>query len=301
MEKYLDLARLGKNEWWRTVLAVALMLFMWQLLGALPAVLLTINAIQQPGFQPGSASHGFPGAETLAGFLAIMLASVFFAAGIYLSMRFIHQRSWRTLVTPEKSINAKRLGQGFAAWFVLAALISVVEALLYPGRYVWQWQMGHFLPYAILALVFIPIQTTAEELFFRGYILQGFGLRSRNTWLLCSLSGLLFGLPHLLNPEASTNYSLLGFFYFAFGFFLAFITLRDGRLELALGAHAANNLFSVLIANYTVSVLPSPSIFSIKTLDAGYSVVSAICAMGIFVCLFFWPWKKKEREEKGLG
>ncbi len=113
--------------------------------------------------------------------------------------------------------------------------MSVVEALLYPGRYVWTLDLQHLFPFVFLALFFIPIQTSAEELFFRGYILQGFGLRLRNIWVLSAISGLLFGLPHLLNPEASVNYPLFGFYYFAFGFSLAYITLRDGRSGTGIG------------------------------------------------------------------
>jgi len=97
----------------------------------------------------------------------------------------------------------------------------------------------------------------------------------------------------MLNPEATVNYPLLGLYYFAFGFCLAFITLKDGKLELALGAHAANNLFSVLIANYTITALPSPSIFTVKVLDAVYSVPAALLGMIIFVLLFTGPWRER--------
>jgi CAAX protease family protein len=211
---------------------------------------------------------------------------VFFVCGIYLVIRFIHQRPFRTLMTPARSIDWRRLLQGFGVWFVLASLMSVIEALLFPGRYVWTLDMRQFLPFVFPALMLVPIQTSAEELFFRAYILQTVGLRLRNIWVLSAISGLLFGLPHLLNPEASVNYPLFGFYYFAFGFSLAYITLREGRLELALGAHAANNLFSVLFANYTITVLPSPSLFTITVLDAVYSVPAALIGMMIFVWLF---------------
>lgn len=153
--------------------------------------------------------------------------------------------------------------------------------------------MPRLVPFVFLALVFIPIQASAEELFFRGYILQVAGLRLRNMWVLCTLSGLLFGLPHLLNPEASVNYPLFGFYYFAFGFTLAYISLRDGRLELALGVHIANNLFSVIFANYTITVLPTPSLFTITVLDAVYSVPAALVGMVIFVWLFTVPLRGK--------
>ena len=293
MQAYLDLARQGKNGWWRSLLAVFLILFMWQILGAVPGAALIIWAALTNGPRAGNLTGALPGVGMLAGFIAIMLASVLFLVGIILAMRFIHHRSVRTLITPSRSIMWRRFFQGFGIWFLLACLIAIVEAGLYPGRYTLSWDPLKSIPFSLLGLILIPIQTSAEELFFRAYILQGVGLRQRNIWVLSVISGVLFGLPHLLNPEASINYPLMGLYYFGFGFMLAFITLRDGRLELALGAHAANNLFSILIANTTITVLPSPSIFTINVLDAVYSVPAAVIGMVIFVWLFVGPLKGK--------
>jgi uncharacterized protein len=297
MQIYLELARRGKNEAWRSVLAVLSMLVAWQVLGAIPSAVLLVWMALHGQLSAGNLGANLPGMDTLAGFVALMLASVFFLGGITLSIRFIHHRSLRTLVTPARKLAWGRLFQGFGVWFGLVALMSLVEALVYPGRYVWSLNMSRFVPFFFLALIFIPTQTSAEELFFRGYVLQQIGLHWKNIWVLSAISGLLFGLPHLLNPEASVNYPLLGLYYISFGFSLAFITLRDGRLELALGAHAANNLFSVIIANYTITVLPSPSIFTIKVLDAVYSVPAAILGMAIFIFLFIGPWRRKEMVE----
>jgi membrane protease YdiL (CAAX protease family) len=300
MQNYLELARLGKNELWRSILAILLMLFSWQVLGAIPSAVLLVWMAFNGQLQIAGTLGILPGMDTLAGFIALMLASVFFLGGIFLAMRFIHRRPLRTLVTPARSLDWRRLFQGFGVWLGLIALMSLAEALIYPGRYVWTFDFSRFLPFLFLALIFIPIQTSAEELFFRGYLLQQIGLHSKNIWVLSCISGLIFGLPHLLNPEATVNYPLLGFYYFAFGFSLAFITLRDGKLELALGAHAANNLFSVIIANYTITALPSPSIFTIKVLDAFFSVPSAILGMGIFLFLFIGPWRRKEPVEESV-
>ena len=292
MQAYLDLVHSGKNEWWRYIIAVLLILFMWQVIGALPGAALLLWGMVGNGGPAGSLTGGFLGST--AGFVALMLASVFFVCGIVLAIRWIHRRPFWTLVTPARPLAWGRLFQGFAVWFVLAVLISGFEAYLYPGRYVWTLDMQRFLPFVFLALIFVPIQTSAEELFFRAYILQGVGLRTRNIWILCAISGLLFGLPHLLNPEASVNYPLLFLYYFAFGFSLAYITLREGRLELALGAHAANNLFSFIFANYTSSVLPTPSVFTVTVLDAVYSVPAALIGMVIFIWLFTGPLSGKE-------
>jgi hypothetical protein len=300
MDKYLDLARQGKYSWRRYVLAVAFILFMWQILGAIPSVFLLISGMVNGQIHTITDAITLPGVNPLVSFVALMLGSVAFLAGLTLAMRFIHGRPLRTLITPARSISWRRLLAGFGLWFLLIGLTSILEALFHPGRYGLTFKVEQFIPYAILALVLIPIQTSAEELFFRGYILQGVGLHSRNIWLLSAISGFLFMAPHFLNPEASSNYYLMGIYYFSMGAFLAYITLREGQLELALGVHAANNLFSVLIANYTFSSLPSPSLFTVDVLDPLFSVPAALVGIGIFLWLFLGPFRRTKSEPSPL-
>jgi len=286
---YLDLARQGKTGWRRFVLAVALILFMCQILGALPSIFLLIWLLADGNPQTGTSPSGqFMGIEPILSFAFPMLASVLFLIGIFLAIRLIHQRPFKTLITSARAVVWGRFFQGFTVWFILSGLMSLVEALLYPGRYIWTLDLRRYIPFAFLALVLIPIQTSAEELFFRGYILQGVGLRLRNIWILSAISGFLFMVPHFLNPEARLNYGMMGFYYFFIGAVMAYVTLRDGRLELALGLHAANNLFSALFANYVVTVMPTPSLFTVNTLDVVYSVSAAVIGLIVFVLVFYW-------------
>ncbi len=58
-------------------------------------------------------------------------------------------------------------------------------------------------------------------------------------------------------------------------------------LELALGMHAGNNLFAALFANYTITALPSPALFTIRTLDPVYSLISVVIGLRVFYAIFF--------------
>lgn len=295
MNEYLNLARLGKNHWWRYLLAVLAILFAWQIIGSVPAffLVLWVSLDGNPAtlVNPDATFEGVP---LIISFAVFMLASWAFLAGIFIAVRFIHGRRFLTLITPAASLNWKRFFQGFGLWFGLIALAALVEAVLYPGRYAWTLDLRAYLPFVFLALVMVPIQTSAEELFFRGYLLQGFGLRIRNIWILTFLSGFLFMLPHLLNPEAKLDYWLMGLNYFSIGAMMAYITLRDGRLELALGVHAANNLFTSLFANAVVTVLPTPSMFTVMELDVEYSTASLLVAILIFILLLLRSFRRRE-------
>jgi hypothetical protein len=63
-------------------------------------------------------------------------------------------------------------------------------------------------------------------------------------------------MPHLLaNPEVEAGFLLVALYYFGFGAFLAWVSLRDGTLELAFGAHAANNLYGAVVLSFEGSAL----------------------------------------------
>lgn len=284
---YLDAALEGKNEWWRYLIAVLVILFFWLVLGSIPVVAAVAVVLTDDDPATGVGQFGLIGIDPLLNFILLMFSFVAFLAGIFIAVRFIHQRPVRSLVTPAPQIDWGRLGQGFGIWIGLAALIALVEAVLFPARYQLTFQAARFLPFVPLVVLFIPMQTTAEELFFRGYVLQGFGRLTRNWFILAFLSGFLFMLPHLANPEVSAGPALLALFYFSLGAFLAIVTLKDNGLELALGVHAGNNLFTALLVNYEGSALPTPAIFTATELDPLFNLVASLAAMAVFYWLVF--------------
>ena len=269
--RYLALAQDGRNQWWRYLLAIPLVLFCWLGLGYLPYLWL--------------ASRGSLG--TVGFYVAINLSIVMMLLGLVLAMRFIHRRPVKTLVTPAPRIAWRRVLHGAAVWAAIGLAAAFIEHLLYPDRYYVSFDAAAFFPFALLALVLTPIQTTTEELLFRGYVMQALGLRMRRPLLIGVASALIFTLPHLANPEVRHGAVLLAASYFTIGFLLSMVTLRDGRLELAIGLHAANNLMLALVANYEDSVLASESIFTARELDPVYSFISLAVGAVIFYAIFF--------------
>lgn len=289
MGNYLEMARTGRNDWWRYLISFPVILMSYLFVGSIPAMLLMAYVLMDSDPSTSFSGTGFEGVPVILEFLILMLSFVPWIVATFLTVRFIHVRSLRTLITGEAHIRWKRIFAGAGVWFLIAALVSGVESFLYPGRYVLTFQPLTLLLFAGVALILIPIQTSAEELFFRGYLLQWMGLRLKNKWALAFLNGILFFVPHSINPEMATNSILIGLGYFVMGFFFALITLQDNGMELALGMHAANNLFAALFANYTVSALPSPSLFTVQTLDPVYGLVSVVIGMIVFYLVFFRP------------
>jgi hypothetical protein len=289
MNSYLDAVHQGKNNWWRYVLSIAVILFLWLIIGSIPVVVFSAYLMVDGNSNSGFTETGFSGVDPLAAFFVTMSGFLMFFLAIFISVRFIHGRPFKSLITPGQKINWKRLSFGFTFWFVIACLVSLFEAILYPDRYTVSFDPLPFLIFMVFALLLIPIQAACEELFFRGYLMQGLGLRIRGLIVLPLVSGLLFGALHLWNPEMTeTNGSwLLAASYFLIGWFAALITLLDGGLELALGLHVANNLYTALVANYTVSALPSESVFMVNVIDPLYGLISLVIGLLVFFMLAF--------------
>lgn len=290
---YLALAGEGRNEWWRYAIALFVIAFMWLVVGSMPLLALAVAVMidDNPATTVDATTGQFAGIHPGLPFIAIMLSFLCFVVGVYLAVRFVHQRRFLSLVTPG-AVRWGRLVEAFALWFMLSAATAMVEALLYPGRYQLTFQPLQFVIFLFFALVLIPVQTSAEEFFFRGYLLQSAGLLLRNPIILSVISGAVFMVPHLANPEMAVDILLLPVYYFLFGAFLAFVSLKDNGLELALAIHAANNLFAGLFANYAGSALATPAIFTANELDPVYTLVTTPIAMTVLYFWFFWPVRK---------
>ncbi|MCC7162234.1 MAG: CPBP family intramembrane metalloprotease [Anaerolineae bacterium] len=287
--QFLELSDQGKNGAGRWIGGTALILFCWLILGsfvAAPFLILSGAAFT------GDTSSGDP----FWNYLGLNLSFFGIWLGVWLAIRFIHQRAFRTLITPKPKMSWARVGVGFGTWLVLVALAQLIEFAIYPQRAQLTFNAAEWLRFLPLILILTPIQTSAEELLFRGYWLQGTGRLARNVIVLCIVNGLLFGLPHMFNPEVLSNPEntlLLFLNYFATGAVLAFYTLRDQRLELALGAHAANNMFAALAVNYKDSALTTPAIFTNPVLDAPFGLATLILIAAAFYLIVFRLFDRK--------
>jgi len=274
---FLDLGLLGKSARWRYLLGLILSLTVWifgSTLTMLPVLLM--RSLQITGEDPLAVNGLFSLNDlnthipAVLMFAAVTAGFIFLILGLWLALRVFHGRSLQTLVTPHRRINWMRAGQGALIWLLLSVLGSLVEALLYPGRYQFTFRVSEMALFLPAALVLTPIQSSAEELLVRGYMAQMTGKITRRFMLPLLLPSLVFMLLHAANLEVGSGWGWMFAFYFGFGALLSWITFKDNGLELALGIHTANNLFAFLFANYNGASVVSPSFFTVQTLDVTY-------------------------------
>lgn len=226
------------------------------------------------------------------------LGSIIF---LFIAVKFIHKQSITNLTTTRKKTDWKRILFAFFFWGIVSSGLLLLDYYLAPESYVYNFELKRFLVLALIAILLLPIQTSCEEYLFRGYLMQGIGVVAKNKWLPLIVTSTVFGLMHIANPEVEKLGYIVMVYYIGTGFFLGIITLMDEGMELALGFHAANNLFTALLVTSNWSALQTHSVFiDIAEPESGFMDI-ALPVFIIFPILLFifsrvykWTnWKEK--------
>ncbi|HDZ15318.1 MAG TPA: CPBP family intramembrane metalloprotease [Pricia sp.] len=259
---YIAQAYKGLSESWRYVLGILAIFICWQVLGGIPLIAALVLKADSLSIL-ASGDLGLM-AEILGTnpFLFLMLLT--FAIGLlslFLYVKFVHKQSITALTTSRKKVDWRRIVMSFLLWASISITFIIIDIQLSPENYLYNFNLKPFLILAAIALVMIPIQTSMEEYYMRGYMMQGLGVLAKNRWLPLVVTSLLFGLAHLFNPEVEKlGYGIM-VYYIGTGFFLGIITLMDEGLELALGFHAANNLTGALLVTADWTAFQTDSVY----------------------------------------
>ncbi len=294
---FIDAVHQGKNAWWRYVLSIIVIFFGGLLAGAI-AQLLTIVAFLTASGEATvalSSNGAFQTAidkisqtPSIANYVISNVPFVFLVLGIFLAVRVIHQRPFLSLVSADQTFRFRRFATGFGLWFGLLAIGLGISYFQNPEDFVLTFAPQQWVPLVLVAVILTPIQIAAEELLCRAYLMQGLSLLTRNRWILVCVPSLLFASAHFGNPEMARDGGWMALNYWGLGVFLAALTLRDNRLELALGIHAAQNLFVLLLANTEDSAIRTPSVFTLPNPgDPKWGFVAFLVQAALFSWILF--------------
>lgn len=171
-------------------------------------------------------------------------------AGLALAARFLHGRGIASLIGPG--------GLSWRAWLAGAGVVAAAGIvfgvpgwlLAPPQQQVAPLIWARWLP---AALVLVLVQTAAEELAFRGYMMQQLAARFRSAAIWLFAPALLFGALHWNPGEYGPNAWLVALAAAVMGLILGDVTARTGNLSAAMGLHFANNTLALLVV-----AMPSP-------------------------------------------
>jgi membrane protease YdiL (CAAX protease family) len=230
----------------------------------------------------------------------ILISFVFAIIGVFAVNKYLHQQSLLTIISSRKKVDWNRIWVSFLIWTAITIISTLALYYSSPQDFVVQFQPIPFLILAVIAVLMIPIQTTCEELVFRGYLMQGFANLSMNKWFPLLMTSLIFGTMHIFNPEVSKVGYIILVYYIGTGLFLGIITLMDDGMELAIGFHAANNLIGALLVTTDWTVFQTNSILKdLSEPSAGFDIILPVVIIYPILLIIFskkyhWQdWKEK--------
>ena len=236
--------------------------------------------------------------------LAALLFSFFFIwLGIALVCRWLHRHPLHALYGPTYKINWQHFligaGLAFATAIISEASISVISWYFFdpsspanPNITATLW-LRWVIP--ISALIFVQIG--AEEMLFRGYLLQHIRARGGRFWWSIFLPSLLFGMLHFDFPIFGVN----AFFYMLHtsvgGIILCLVTLKTGNLGAALGLHFGVNALMLIFG--LEGHLDGISLFVIQVDPKGAQATLSFLIFTLFEGLAFLIWLRWINQKRG--
>ncbi len=308
--KYQNLALTGDTRPSRFISSAAVIMYMFMFIGgsiaSIPIIYVMVknpDIIFDPMLQNDVVGFIVKYIDPVANYIFTNLSIYFMLFGVYIAVKFIHKRHFGTLLNFTGKLKWANFFISFIIYGFLLIAGTAVDYWFNPNAYTYSFDPEKFWLTLPLILIMTPIQTTTEELVFRGYVIQSFGVKIKNGWVLSLISGVLFTLPHLANPEIYAS-SKMGVFsticmilnYFVIGMALAIVTIRTNSLEAAMGAHAVNNLFCFILVSYPDTAIPTYTLFYTSSFNPVGGLISTFITSALFYLITVSVIKKTDKE-----
>jgi uncharacterized protein len=194
----------------------------------------------------------------------------------------LHHRKLRSYFTAAPRFRWRLLLLGLGLFAVVIAPLVLASAALDPKAPVAPIvavspHLGARLAYAAVVVSMFLLAAAAEELVFRGWLLKVTGAFVGDPRIVLVASGVLFSLIHF-DPNLDAFLIRL-----AMGMGLAWMTLRLGGIEFAIGAHAANNILLLLLIQPMTLKPEPPHAFSPEILIVAPLMLAGYVAMAELV------------------
>jgi membrane protease YdiL (CAAX protease family) len=263
---FADAASLGKGGFWRDVLCWLVLTALYLAGAALLFAASWLFGTQQdknPAEDFFTPLTAFIESSLLGGFAFAMLAIAMLLPATAAAVTLVHRRRWITLLTAKPRLNWGAVATSTLVTFLLLALWMGAVIALLPGaiRFHPDWDgWARFLPFVI---ALIPLQTLAEEMLFRGYLLQTVGAVTARPALRLILPAAVFWVMHLWNPEVEVGAGWALADYALIALYLTWLVIRADGVEHAWGVHMGLNGFLALVLTISPGTLTTPAPFTL--------------------------------------
>ena len=287
---YIQQVYKGNNQWYHWIFTLILVFFGWQIIGVFPLSGVAFSYSSDMNEFANAAQNNFMslGIDKNLFLFLIIISFISGLLTLILGVKYIHRRTFKSLVTSRNLIDWKRFWFAFFTWGIIAIILTIVGIFMSPENYIWNFKPIPFFTLLAVSFLFLPFQTTFEELLFRGYLMQGIGTVVKNRWFPLIFTSVCFGLLHGANPEVEKLGAISMVFYIGTGFFYGIITLMDEGTELALGLHAINNIIAAFFVTTNWTVFQTDALYvDISEPSVGFEMFFPVLILYPFLLYVF--------------
>ena len=289
-----------RNKWYWYLLVLFLCFVIAQTVGSIPLFIVmiastikngadasVIEALMKMDFKTLGIDLNLTFACSLFIFAVMLVAAIVF-------IKLLHARSWKQVINGTSRVRWSRFFFGVLIWGIISIITLAISYFTEPELIQLRFEPVKFFILLALALLFIPLQSSCEEFLFRGYLAQGVASWTKSRWWALIIPSLLFGLLHSANPEIKEyGFLIMMAQYLFFGFMLGFMSIMDDGIELAMGVHVVNNLFSAVFVTFKGTALQTYALFEITEVNPTKEIIPLIISGIILLAIFAYKYKWK--------
>lgn len=253
-QRYVDRAREGRTALWRmllgAVLSVVLLYAAAFAAGVIAAIIIARGL--PPGGQPSSAQF----MRALDAFLSTPAGGVFQLAAVapglgivWLLLHLLHRRRFSGVLGAEGRLSRRDFGRALAATLIVGFVGEVPMLLIDPslrrGPVTLDTWLLWLLPFAAVILA----QIAAEEVVFRGYLLQSLAARFRSPLAWAVLPSVVFTLLHWDGGATAMMNAVILASIAIFALSTVLLVWLTGNLGAAMGLHFGMNVGAILLVS----------------------------------------------------
>lgn len=289
----------AKYSWWRPLIAILLALIFYGVFSLVIGFFAGVALAGQLAASGGQldtenlAAAFLPDTQKPLSIVVACVSIIVMIPSVLLAMLCVGIRPLGRIWSVTGRFRLGLFGRGFGLAAV-ALLLPAVLFMLIPGADSFgesgphafnnpDFSVSNALISAVLIILLVPFQCLAEEVVYRGMLLQVLGSWMKQPWLAMGLSAVLFAFSHIYDVWGLISVFLMGVA-------AVYVTWRSGGLEYAAAFHVANNLlaFGLMCSG----VLPNTGQVA-ETGGSFLGVINQLFTCGLLVALCEWDMRRR--------
>ncbi|HEY6630364.1 MAG TPA: type II CAAX endopeptidase family protein [Rhizobiaceae bacterium] len=228
--------------------------------------------------------------STAGGLLATLATFAGIWLGVWIAMRFLHKEKLTRLLGNSARLSRSGFLNGFVAVLITSLLTELCYLVVIPDVARGPIGLGTWLVFLLPVLFLAFVQTSSEELLFRGYLQRGLAYRFRSPLAWVVLPTLVFTAMHW-NPASVLGMNIgVAISIGAFAVLLALLVYATGNLGAAMGAHFGNNIVGFLLISHD-DTLGGLALFRAPPLDGlAWTATETATIAGISIVSILLTW-----------